>query len=340
MKYLAALAVVCGCMSPVIPFGSGKSAHEAQHDRLAGLLPPQLDMERRWPGAPRTAKIRVWADDDFRAQNLRWEQTFGEALDYANAVLEPVLGLHLFAEYRDWSYRAVPGSALADELAALQQMDPGDDVLSVIGLTSSLTLVSASFEQLGLGNMPGRHVVLRGYADLEERRGFDRGFPALSADERAAALEARRRHKTTAVLLHELAHNLGADHDPEADTIMNAKYSDHAAAFTDRARQAALATLDQRLHPHPIAPPPTLPAPHEAHGTLVMRVSAAGAVEIDGTLLDAAAVDNRLRAIAERDPETELTVEVARKTPPAVIVQLVDRAKAFGLRRVAMAIAP
>lgn len=334
MKCWAAAALVAGCMSPVMHFGAGKSAHEAQHDTLAEFLPPQLDMQPRWTGAPRTAKIRVWADDEFRAQNMRWQQTFGEELEYANAVLEPVLGVHLLAEYHEWDYHA-PGATLADDLAALARQDPGDDVLSVVGLTSSLSLVTATFEELGYANMPGKHVMLRGYADLQERDAFARAFPALSTDERDAALEARRHHKTTVVLLHELAHNLGADHDPVSDTIMSATYSDHAVALSDHARETVLATLDERLNPHAVpaaAPPPVLPPPElppEAHRTVTIRIGS------DGKVVDAATLDDRLREAAQ-DPETEVIVESGKQTPYSLVIKLIDRARAAGVHKIGM----
>ncbi|HEY3803900.1 MAG TPA: biopolymer transporter ExbD [Kofleriaceae bacterium] len=333
MKYLAAAVVAAGCMSPVMHFGAGKSAHEAQHDTLGEFLPPQLDMSPRWTSAPRTAKIRVYADDEFRAQNLKWQQAFGEQLDYANAVLEPVLGLHLDAEYREWDYHA-PGATLADDLAALAQRDPGDDVMSVIGLTSSLSLVTATFEELGYANMPGKHVMLRGYADLQERETFARAFPDLSADERDAALEARRRHKTTVVLLHELAHNLGADHDPDPDTIMNATYSDHAVAFSDRARDAMLQTIDERLHPQASPPPAALPAPRELHHQLTIQL------RDDGTVPDTASLDDRLRDAASHDPDTEVVIQAGKHAPYAAVVKLIDRARAAGLHQIGLEARP
>jgi hypothetical protein len=343
MKYLAVAAAVAGCMSPVMHFGAGKSAHQAQHDTLAEFLPPQLDMQHRWTAATRTAKVRVYADDEFRAQNMRWQQTFAEELDYANAVLEPVLGLHLDAEYREWDYHA-PGATLADDLAALAQRDPGDDVMSVIGLTSSLSLVTATFEALGYANMPGKHVMLRGYADLQERDAFARAFPDLSADERDAALEARRRHKTTVVLLHELAHNLGADHDPDPDTIMNATYSDHAVAFSDHAREVVLATLDERLNPHAItasAPPPVLPAPRELTGTAALR-SGRLVVRIanDGSVVDAATLDDRLRDAVARDPDTEIVIRIPPMVPYSAVNAMIAHAKQLGLHRFAIDAAP
>jgi hypothetical protein len=345
-----AVVMVSACVSPVMHFGAGKSAHQAQHDTLAEFLPPQLDMTPAWHEALRTAKLRVWADDDFRAQNLHWEHVFGEQLDYANAVLEPVLGLHLIADYRAWEFRAPPGSTLADDLHALEQRDPGDGVLAVIGLTSSLSLVTATFEQLGLATMPGRHVVLRGYADLEERAAFARAFPDLSPDEREAGLEARRRHKTTVTLLHELAHDLGADHEPVDDTIMNATYSVHSTAFSEQARTVALATIDERLHPEraavAAAPPPMLPppaptlSPRHTHAEITVHLAATGATAIDGVVLAPDALDARLREIAAADPQTELIVAAKHGTPRALVVKLMDRARAQGLSLVGMALDP
>jgi len=251
---LLATAFGAGCLiSPVIPIGSGSknTDKEAQHENLGKLLPAQLTATTRWPGEVRTATIRVWADEQYRAQNLRWEHGFDEQLAYVNAVLAPMLGVRLKADYRAWQHHA-PNSALDEHLAALRRQDPGDDVAFVIGLTSSLTLVSATFHLLGLAEVGDRHLVLRGHADLEERKQFERAFPSLDAEERDEVLEARRRHKTATVLLHEIAHSLGALHettDGGAGGVMDPAYTEHAAWVGDRNRELMLITLDDRLRP-------------------------------------------------------------------------------------------
>lgn len=150
-KAVLVAITMCGCLiSPVIPLGSGKSRTEAQHDSLEREKPTHLATAGKWAGPIRTAKIRVWADDDYRAQNIHWEQAFAKQLDAVNEVLGPSVGLHLDAEYRSWS-RHAPGVTLSDDVDALAKQDPGTDVLSVVGLTSSLSLVTATFEQLGEG---------------------------------------------------------------------------------------------------------------------------------------------------------------------------------------------
>jgi len=253
MKVMAAVLGAVGlsaCLiSPVIPIGSGKSAKQVQHEGLDKLFPAQLVALHKQPGAVRTAKMRVWADDEYRAQNLRWQRGFDEELDYANQVLIPLVGVKVEPEYRDWSHHETPGGTLETELAVLAEHDPGEDVVWVVALTSSLSLVAGNFEQLGVAGLGDRHLVVRGHADLEERKAFERAFPDLPAEERAQVLEARRRHKTTAVLLHEMAHSLGALHETEADWLMNPIYSHRAASISDRNRDLMLISIEERLKP-------------------------------------------------------------------------------------------
>jgi hypothetical protein len=246
---VVAAALGAGCLiSPVIPIGGGKSSKEIQHERLGKLLPAQLTVPKQWTGDVRVAKVRVWADDAYRAQNVRWQHGFEEQLDYANQVLTPMLGVRMEGEYRSWE-RHAPGSTLGDALEALAQADPGDDVVWIVGLTSALSLVSPTFDQLGMAHLGGHHLVVRGHADLEERKAFERAFPDIAQEERELVLEARRRHKTTAVLIHELAHSLGAIHEIEQNWIMNPTYSHHAASISDRNRELMLITLEDRLRP-------------------------------------------------------------------------------------------
>ena len=324
------------CISPVMHFGAGKSAHEAQHDTLAEFMPATLSTDGAWRGPVKDATILVYADDEYRAQNLKWQQTFGEQLEYANAVLGPQFGVHLVADYREWNHHA-PGNGLPEDLEDLRKVDPGDHALSVIGLTSSLGLVSATFDLLGYADVGGRYAMLRGYADLEERKAFARAFPDLSSDERDNALEARRRHKTAAVLLHELAHNLGAPHEATADTLMNPAYSEHAAAFSSDAHAIIQRTLDQRLGRESTAPvvetaaasaPPML----KVHKTLLVDVSA-DAVTLDG----AAKTDSELSIVfsgdAAADKDTEVILHKDKGVPSSKLVEVIDRAKAAGLTK-------
>lgn len=195
-----------------------------------------------------------------------------------------------------------------------------------------------TFDLLGFADVPGHHVMLRGYADLEERKGFARAFPDLASDERDNALEARRRHKTAAVLLHELAHNLGAPHEGTADTLMNAAYSEHAAAFSSDAHAIIQRTLDQRLGRETTAAPPVetaaaAPPPVlKVHKTVMVHVMADG-VTVD----DKPETDGELGMVfsgdAALDKDTEVIVHKDKGVPSAKLVEIIDRAKAAGLTK-------
>lgn len=298
-------------------------------------------MERVWTGPIETATIRVYADDQHRAQNLDWRQRFEGTLDYANAVLGPVFGVKLEADYREWK-RHEPGATLSDHLAALRTLDAGNGALCVVGLTSSLGLVTATFDQLGVAEMPGRHMVLRGYSDVEERKAFTAAFPDLSSDERENALHTRRIHKTTALLLHEMAHNLGANHDETEDLIMSAGYSHDAAKFSPESRTIVQQHLSQRLGrstPESTSPTPTLAAapqqqPARSHAKLTVVISKTGvlingqAIEHDGQLNGAFSMQAAL------DSDTEVVIVKERGVPASEITRIVERAKANGLERV------
>lgn len=253
MKAVAASLVIIlasGCLvaSPVVPFGGGVSSAKAQRVGIEQQVPALLTARETWKGPTRVARVRVWADDEYRAQNVRWQHGFEEQLVYANLVLAPMLGIRLEAEYHAWQ-RHAPDAPLSEHLAALVRQDGGDDVAFVIGLTSALGLVAEPFEKIGVAGVGGPHVVLRGQSDAEERTAFDRAFPDLDRELRDAVLEARRRHKTAALLIHELAHSLGALHEVSADSVMFTSYSHHAASIGPRNRELMLITLADRLRP-------------------------------------------------------------------------------------------
>lgn len=340
---------VMGCllasclMTPVMTFGEGKTAKQAQRDTMHELGPAQLATSGAWRGDVTTKKIRVWADGPYRAQNVKWQQSFEGPLELANLVLGGSVGVRLVPEYVAWE-RHEPGSTLTDDIEALAARDPGDDVFIVVGLTSSLPLVSATFDDLGVAHLGGRHLIVRGYADLEERKLYADVFRDLLPEEREMSLQQRREHKTAVVLLHEIAHALGADHDPEEETIMSAAYSNRASAFSGRAREAVLKTVDARLGRGEatravVATPASTSAPMTAvaGGALTLHVNVDGKVLLGDKVLDETDVDNLLEDTRARDPNTEIIIKRARKAPAKPLAELVERAKAIGFARVSIA---
>ena len=339
------VCVVCGWLAsacfitPVMTFGEGKSASQSQHDLVAEhVAPSSFERSHDWDGRISRVRIRVWADDAYRAQNLHWQQTFEDQIEHANEVLGGMFGVQLVAELRTWS-RAAPDATLDDSLEALAQLDPGDDVLTVVGLTSSLAIVAARFEKLGVAEVGGHHMILRGYADLEERKTFDRLFTELRQEERELLYQARRRHKTTGVLLHELGHNLGAEHVPDEDTLMHEAYSEHASKFDPHSRAMMLAGFDRWLHrgqPAAADPAPAVadPAPVArplagARRQLVIDLDAAGKASANGASLDNAQLD---ALFAGPDRPTDVVIRWGKNTPPEARNAVIGRAQVAGVR--------
>jgi len=353
MKKWVAVVMLAGCMSPVMHFGAGKSAKQAQHDVLVReFWPAPLATEGTYAGPVKTVTVRVYADDAYRAQNLEWRQAFDEGLEYANAVLGSNFGVRLVADYREWQHHA-PGYSLDEHLTELRALDTGEHVLTVIGLTSSLSLVSATFDQLGYASVPGKHMMLRGYADLEERKAFTRAFPDLPAEERANALVARRHHKLAALLLHELAHNLGVDHEVAEDTLMNARYSEHAADFSADARATIQRALDQRLgrvSADRAVQTPSTTAPQAMQAAATATPAAATTkvhrklyihimpetVLVEGRSLDLTELSTVFSMQAAMDGDSEVVISKERDVPRSRVVDVMDRAKAQGIKKFSM----
>ena len=339
MRCCVVVVLSAGCISPVMTFGGGKSAKEAQRETMSDFTPVQLDVQSKWGGEITTRKIRVWADNQYRAQNVRWKESFEASLELTNRVLTSLFGLRLAPEYQAWE-RHVAGSTIAEDLEALAERDPGRDVLVVVGLTSALPLVSATFDELGYAAVGGRHLIVRGYADLEERKLYADAFRDLLPEERELSLEARRHHKTAVVLLHELGHTFGSDHDVEQDTIMNASYSHRAGAFSANVREVMLRTIDQRIgrasstgeapattaaiKPQPQAPGRT--------GPLVFLVTPSEDVESGGRVVSQAEVSTLLEDAFARDRDTEVIIRRSRTAPKDKLAWIVARATAIGLK--------
>jgi len=249
MRAVLAMVLVLagGCYTNA--FSNQAAGKKLQQRDLERALPSVLEVESPVPGEPRTAHVRVWVDEDFRAQNLRWRTQIEEQIDEANQFLVPAIGIQLDVKaIEPWPVRS-SDQRLADVLGALEQVDPGDDVDWVIGYVSSLSLVGATFEQLGVARPLGRHVVVRGYADGAERKNFERAFPDTRQGDRERVHQARRRHKQTAILLHELGHTLGAPHETDASWVMHAVYDTHMATLSAPSRELMRLTLETWLNP-------------------------------------------------------------------------------------------
>ena len=217
-----------------------------QRDYAQSLRPAPIGAQSRASGPVRPLRVRVYADPEYQAQTPRWSERIREQIDRANATLETGFGVRLELEApRTWK-RADRFELLDKALEGLAAADPGADVDWVIGFAPALGFASAAHEQLGMGAVFGRHLVVRGMFSLEETRALETVLDKLPREERDALLRERRIHKETAVLLHEWAHTLGAFHEHVPGSLMSPMYEPSQSGFSPGIVRLLLVSLEQR----------------------------------------------------------------------------------------------
>ncbi|HLK88539.1 MAG TPA: hypothetical protein VKZ18_01520 [Polyangia bacterium] len=197
--------------------------------------------------APRTIRVRVYADSDYRSLVMRWQARLRGQLGHVNAVTGPVFAVRFEVEsFRSWdrSHVGVGMEAITKELTAL---DPAREVDLVLGLVTPARGVENSFHVLGEAPTPGHHIVLRGMDDEQEGVALDREYQLLSADERGKLYSDRKAHKEVVLFLHEWGHSAGLLHQDDRAMIMNPSYDPRQAAFGAFDKQVLALVIDKRL---------------------------------------------------------------------------------------------
>jgi hypothetical protein len=249
MRAVLAIAVVglAGCFTNAL--SNANKSKQIQREALEDALPATLEVPEPLPGTGRTARVRVWAAEDYRTQHVRWRAQIEEELDDVNQFLVPAVGIKLEAEAIEPWEVSTADRGLAELLTELATHDPGDDVDWVIGYGSGLSLVEGSFDQLGMARPLGRHLMVRGYSVGSERDQFARAYPSTSAADRDRVLAARRRHKQATVLIHELAHTLGVPHEREPTWLMATSYATTMSTLSKQSRAVMQLALETWLTP-------------------------------------------------------------------------------------------
>lgn len=225
---------------------AGCGGSKIQKRRIEHLAPVQLaPAEVAHKEAARTARLRVFATRPYQAQNLRWREDFSEDIDLVNQYLIPAFGLRLeIVEFESWQYDG-DGESMGAMIEALEQADPARDVDWVIGLASAMSSTTDSFHQLGIAHVLGRHMVMRGYEDLDT----EGELQAIDEPARSRLREARRQHRQATVFLHEWAHTLGAMHVGQVASIMMPGYSRKITGFGQQIEALIQTMLPVRLAP-------------------------------------------------------------------------------------------
>jgi hypothetical protein len=236
----------------------GESKRIQQHNAAAAAPaaiestpPPETPTagEAHATPAVRAYRVRIYATPAYESLTVDWHRRVTELLEDGNLVLGPSIGARLTIEsFHDW---AVDEQSLSGALRALGEEDEGRDVDWVIGFVSALPRATRSFHELGMAQVPGKHLVLRAAGVADEKDAIDQAFDQLSQADRTKLGRARARHRATAVLLHEIGHTLGALHVSDPRSLMRPAYDTQMDAFGDPSAALMRATLSHRDDPDP-----------------------------------------------------------------------------------------
>ncbi|MGO8993722.1 MAG: matrixin family metalloprotease [Polyangiaceae bacterium] len=177
-----------------------------------------------------TLRVRVHATPTYAAQTPDWKAHVGDLLAGATATLQASVGARLVLESADDWERPAP-ARLDAELAALRDEDTGDGVDLVLGLVGGLSMATEDFEQAGMSEVGGKHLVVRAPNVAREYDAVEKAFDQLSVAERTRLRRARIRHREVAVLLHEIGHALGASHQTLEGSLMRPTYDPKMSGF-------------------------------------------------------------------------------------------------------------
>ena len=178
-------------------------------------------------------RIKLYVAEDYRQQHGSWKEPLLDLVDEANAVLGLAFGLRLeVSGALPWTPRC--NSAQLDScLHELEQLDPGEPGEWVVGVLGALPRFSASFDELGMARLPGRHFLVRDVSDLIERQAIDQAFASMLESRRDEIYRRRKHHKRLAIFLHEWGHTLGAPHTAENEGLLYPSYDDQMSSYSE-----------------------------------------------------------------------------------------------------------
>jgi hypothetical protein len=186
--------------------------------------------ERTAAKATTVLHVRIHAAPAYAAQTPDWKAHVASLLAQASTTLDASVGARLVIDAADpWEH--VGAARLDGDLAALREEDTGEGADLVIGFVGGLPLTTQDFEQLGLSELPGKHLVLRAPNVAAEYAAIEKAFDELSAEARTRLRRERIRHREVAVLLHEVGHALGASHLTVSGSLMRPAYDPQMSAF-------------------------------------------------------------------------------------------------------------
>lgn len=220
--------------------------HAAEHaPSLRGDRPDAKDERASAASAAREMRVRAFVARAYASQVVDVSATLRDLFSDVNDVTEPSLGVKLTLEgIRTWELGK--DDDLTKALAELRRADPASEVDWVAGFVGALPRATLSFHDLGMGDMPGRHVVLRAPSSTTAHDSVERSYAELSEEERRRVQKDLRRHRVAAVFLHELGHTLGALHERSERSLMYPEYRPRMTTFSPVAADIMRTVLERR----------------------------------------------------------------------------------------------
>jgi hypothetical protein len=236
----AAVTGASGCYS-----SQWGEQERAQRRLAAHVAPPTLgaraepqggDGDAPHPRAPTPAahvlRMRVYVTPAYATQTLDVARQVRDLVSDANALLAPSVGARIEVESTASWVPPVAEDSLAAVLAALEARDAAEGVDLVAGLIGGMSSASQSFHEVGMAPIHGKHLVVRAAGSLDEHDAVESAFSELHDEERARLRKELKRHRATAVFLHEVGHTLGAMHETEPRSVMHFEYARGMAGFS------------------------------------------------------------------------------------------------------------
>jgi tetratricopeptide (TPR) repeat protein len=246
MSRMLAVASSCIVYSLVGGCGGG-GTQEVERPKVdvTKSLPATLEAAHPKKGDPRPLHVHVYADTGVRALP-HWKEELTDQLDYAGQLLSPLLGVRLTVDsIKDWDHA---GNDVREALKALHDVEkPDDDTVWVIGYITPGDAAQRAFSELGAGDLLGRRVVVRAWAEKPETELVAARLPDVEGSARTELISAHKRHKQTVVLLHTLAQTLGAIDEADPTWIQHPLYSAKQSTFSERNRDLMQLAIDARL---------------------------------------------------------------------------------------------
>lgn len=246
--------------------GAGQGGDASGPQALDGQRADEAAQGREVLASPALAtalvRLRVYADQDVRLRQERWEEDFRGLVDRTNVIAGPRFGVRFeVVEFVSWVRRC----EVSDLEACLVELERLDDVSAgadrVVGVLEASPNASDSMQQLGEARYLGRHLVMRALDDRVEAEASSVTLDEWPEQERAEKLDERRRHKQVAMFLHQWARSLGAVRVERERCWMASLYSPAQAEFCQANAELLRTAL---AHPRPHRSPERLAALRQA----------------------------------------------------------------------------